>query len=72
MKPVILRRLRLPDRPAGAGMGRWASEKGQSLVEMLMVLGLLVAMAIFINAGLSPVVLDAFQSIGRSLSSVGP
>ena len=48
------------------------TERGQSAIEMVLLLGLLAAMAIYFNAQLAPVLLDAFEAVGKSLSSVGP
>jgi hypothetical protein len=51
---------------------RRARERGQSLVEALMVLGVVVAIAIVINSLLHPIVIDAFKKMSDNLSAVGP
>ena len=48
------------------------SQKGQALVETVMAVGFLVAIAVAINKLLRPVVLEAFEKIATALSSVGP
>lgn len=57
---------------AGCSIQSEGAEGGQALLESLMVLGLIVVIAILINDLLAPVVLEAFQSIAKYLSSVGP
>jgi hypothetical protein len=46
--------------------------RGQSTLELQMLLGLLVAMAILVNRLLSPVVLEAFKKIAKAMTSWGP
>ncbi|MGH9461113.1 MAG: hypothetical protein ACRD1X_07830 [Vicinamibacteria bacterium] len=46
--------------------------RGQSTLELQMLLGLLVAMAILVNRLLSPVVLEAFKKIAEAMTSLGP
>lgn len=48
------------------------SEKGQALVETVMSVGFLVAIAIVMNKMLRPIVVEAFEKIATALSSVGP
>ena len=47
-------------------------ERGQALLETVMSVGFLVAIAIVINEMLPPVVVEAFEKIAQALSSVGP
>ena len=47
-------------------------ERGQALLETVMCVGFLVAIATVINKMLPPVVVEAFGKIGQALSSVGP
>ena len=55
-----------------AGSVRTRLERGQSLLETVMVLGLLVAIAIVFNSLLHPIIIDAFKKISENLSAVGP
>lgn len=48
------------------------AEEGQALLETVMSVGFLVAIAIAMNAMLRPVVVEAFEKIAAALSSVGP
>ena len=48
------------------------SEKGQALIETVMSVGFLVAIAIAMNKMLRPIVVEAFEKIANALSSVGP
>ena len=48
------------------------SEKGQALIETVMSVGFLVAIAIAMNKMLRPIVVEAFEKIATALSSVGP
>lgn len=48
------------------------SESGQALLETVMSVGFLVAIAIAMNKMLRPVIVDAFEAIATALSSVGP
>ena len=66
-KRFICRRLRSARRAA-----ELRSQKGQALVETVMAIGFLVAIAVAINKLLRPVVLEAFEKIATALSSVGP
>jgi hypothetical protein len=47
-------------------------ERGQALLETVMSVGFLVAIAIAMNKMLPPVILEAFEKIATALSSVGP
>lgn len=60
--------------PLSASFGRKESnpERGQALLETVMSVGFLVAIAIAMNKMLRPVIVDAFEKIAAALSSVGP
>ena len=51
---------------------RSADQRGQALVETVMATGFLVALAIFINKTLGPIVLEAFENIAQALARIGP
>ncbi|GMR23556.1 MAG: hypothetical protein BMS9Abin37_1997 [Acidobacteriota bacterium] len=77
MKNLISwRRLRssLPRSRKNARFGRKEldSEKGQALLETVMSVGFLVAIAIAMNKMLRPIVVEAFEKIASALSAVGP
>lgn len=59
-------------RSGGPGRHRRRSEKGQALLETVMSVGFLVAIAIAMNKMLRPIVVEAFEKIALALSSVGP
>jgi len=72
MKNLIsCRRLR---SPLGGTFGRktYDPEKGQALLETVMSVGFLVAIAVAMNKMLRPIVVEAFEKIASALSSVGP
>ena len=67
-------RFRLLRSGASVAFGRKKldAEKGQALLETVMSVGFLVAIAIAMNKMLRPIVVEAFEKIATALSSVGP
>jgi len=57
---------------AAVGYRRSGGENGAALLETVMSVGFLVAIAMAMNAMLRPVVVEAFEKIATALSSVGP
>lgn len=51
---------------------RSAPQAGAALLETVMSVGFLVAIAIVMNKMLQPVVVEAFEKIATALASVGP
>ena len=69
---ISCRRLRSTTWSASFGSMEVDSEKGQALIETVMSVGFLVAIAIAMNKMLRPIVVEAFEKIANALSSVGP
>ena len=65
-------KLARPTPKAAFGRKESDSEKGQALLETVMSVGFLVAIAIAMNQMLRPIVVEAFEKIAIALSSVGP
>ena len=70
-KLILLGRLR-SKLSVAFGRHESDSESGQALLETVMSVGFLVAIAIAMNKMLRPVVVEAFEKIAAALSSVGP
>jgi len=64
---------RLRSKPSAAfGRQESSPERGQALLETVMSVGFLVAIAIAMNKMLRPIIVEAFEKIATALSSVGP
>ena len=72
MKKLISRGLLRFRLRAALGREQSDPEKGAALLETVMSVGFLVAIAIAMNKMLQPVVVEAFEKIATALSSVGP
>jgi hypothetical protein len=48
------------------------NEQGQSVLELVMITGFVVSIAVFAHALLAPVILEAFVKASEVVSAIGP